>query len=212
MTFPFPILSSYLDPVVITYLGTSGAGLPIGPARSDRFVVAIGYGENDAGGSMSSVTFDGNAGTIAYGPTSSDSIGVAYRQITTGTTVTVAITQFGLVAARYYLVTGARTGFFSSASNSSSSTTLAVSSTTPTSRAGIIAAARSRNSSGSFSATAGGSATGVVLDSSGNLGGGGNPSIWAASGYTDASGASATINLNGSSNFDSGLGAILVFS
>jgi len=207
-----PILPFNDPPLIITYLGTNGTGLAIGPARSDRYIVAIGYGENDAAGSMTSCTFDGAAGTIIYSPSRSDSFGMAYKQVTTGTTVTVSISQFGFSRAEFYMITGVKTGLYGSTANSSSGTSLSCSNATPTGKVALIMGAASRDLNGSFTATAVGGATNVVLNHSGNFGGGGNPSWWAASGYTDKSGSSSGISCNGSSAFSSGVGVIAAFA
>lgn len=198
-------------PVVITYLGTNGTNLPIGPARSDRFILAICFGENDAAGAMSSCTFDGVAGTILLQPTLSDSVGMAGKFVTTGTTVSVSVSQFGGAIVHFYMVTGLKNGLYGLTANTSGGTTLSASQGTPAAKCALIMLARSRSSNGSFSANATGGTTGMALDSGGNFSGGGNPSWWVASGYGDKTGNSVTGNCNGSSNFDSGYGALAAF-
>jgi len=198
-------------PVEITYLGRNGVSLPIGAARADRMVLAIGFSENDAGGAMSSCTFDGVAGTIILQPTLSDTIGMAAKFIPSGTNVTVSVGQFGLQFVEHYLVTGLKNGLYGVTSNTSSGTTLSAAQGTPAAKCALFMAARSRVQSGSFSANGTGGTTGLTLDASGNFGGGSSPASWVASGYGDKSGSSVTGNCIGSVAFNSGYGALAAF-
>lgn len=190
-------------PLTVTYLGTNPTGLAIGPARSDRIVVAIGYGENDAGGAMSAVTFNGVGGTILYNPTLSDSFGMAYKFVTTGTTCDVAITQYGLIRTEFYMITGVKTGFYAGAAGWSPAAV-----GTPNKPSVVIMGARNRSSSGSFSAYATGAALSFQLDHGFNHAGGGNPAIWAASGYGDSSGGTFNANVTGTLGDPAGYAAV----
>lgn len=188
----------------ITYLGNNPIGLPIGPARPDRIVVAIGYGENDAGGNASSVTFNGVAGTIIASPVISDSFSLSYKFVTTGTTCDVAITQYGLVQYAFYLITGVKTGLHSSAAGAGLSQP-----GTPASPSVIVHAARDRNFNGSgFGAYATGASKSHQLDFGVNRGGGGNPAFWAASGYGDSSGGTYNAYLTGGFTDSYGFSAV----
>lgn len=198
-------------PVEITYLGTNGVNLPIGPARADRLVVAVCFSENDAGGAMSDCLFDGVAGTILLQPTLSDTVGMAAKFIPTGSTVTVGVSQFGAQVVHHYLITGVKNGLYGITTASSGGTTLSAAQGTPAAKCALIMLARSRVSSGSPSANATGGTTGMALDAGGNLGGGSSPAIWVASGYGDKSGSSVTGNCIGSVAFNSGYGALAAF-
>lgn len=198
-------------PIQITYLGTNGTGLSIGPARPDRIIVAIGYGENDAGGAMSSCTFSGSAGTIIYNPTISDSFGMAYKVVSSGTSCDVSISQFGFIRAEYYMITGIKAGYHGGSSGSSSGTSLGITVGTPAQECALIMGSRSRSSNGSFNAYATGGTTGMTLNHGFNHAGGGNPSCWASSGYGDRSGSNVTATHSGSGAYDSGYGFCAVF-
>lgn len=189
----------------ITYLGTNPTGLPIGPARPDRIIVAIGYGENDAGGGMSSCTFNGVSGTIEVGPVLSDSFGMAWKYVTTGTTCDVAISQYGLVGYAFYMITGVQTGLYTKSFGASLAQP-----GTPAHPSAVIHAARDRGFNGSgFGAYATGASKSHQLDLGYNRGGGGNPAFWSASGYGDSSGGTYNAYLTGS--FSDSYGYALVF-
>jgi hypothetical protein len=198
-------------PLVVSYLGTNGSGLSIGPARSDRYIVAIGYSENDAAGSISSCLFDGVAGTIVFAPTMSDTFSMSYKQVTSGTSVTVSISQFGLVRTEFYMVTGTKVGYYGGSANTSGGTSLTISNGTPAADCAIIMGSRSRGSSGSFAASVSGGSTGMTLDHGFNHAGGGNPACWASSGYGDKSGVAVHATHSGSSAYSSGWGGLLIF-
>lgn len=198
-------------PLVVTYLGTNGTGLSIGPARPDRIIVAIGFGENDAGGSMSSVTFGGVAGTILYSPTVSDSFGMAYKYVTTGTTVDVSIGQYGLVRTEFYMITGVKTGFHGGAAVSGAGSTLTCTiGSIPAQQCAAIQASRSRNSNSSWNAYSISGMANMNLDRGYNHAGGGNPSFWTSSGLSDLSGSDISTVHSGAGHSD-GLGYCAVF-
>lgn len=207
-----PIVPFSNKPIEITYLGTGVTGVNIGPARSDRIIVAIGIGENDAAGSMSGATFNAAAGTVIYGPTRSDSFGMAYKNVPTGTTVDVVVTQFGLQVVHLYMITGYKVGFDNFAANTSAGTTLSCAVTTPAADCAIIAGAQS-SFPASFSAhTSSGDVKpgSMTFDSTGNTAGGSNPS-WAVSHATgNKTGAGATITAN-CAGFAAGVGCVAVF-
>lgn len=192
--------------LTITYLGTNPTGLPIGPARPDRIIVAIGYGENDAGGSMTSCTFNAVAGTIINSPTLADSFGMAYKYVTTGTTCDVAITQYGLVRYAFYMITGVKSGYYGGASGYSPAALVL-----PAQPCAIIHGVRNRHFNGSgFGAYATGPNTkSHQLDLGINHAGGGNPAIWAASGYS--SGVAGTYNAYTTGAFSDVYGFAAVF-
>lgn len=206
-----PIVPMYRPPLVVSYLGTNGTGLSIGAADANRYIIAIGVGENDSAGQMTDCQFDGVSGTIIYNPSVSDSFGMAYKNVPTGTSVTVSIGQFGLVRTEFFMVRNAYGGYYGVNTNSSGGTTLNCSNATPVGNVALIMGARSRDQNSSFAAAASGGASGVTLSNSGNHGGGGNPSWWAASGITDKLGSASGITCSGASAFSSGLGAMAVF-
>lgn len=75
----------------IEFLGRyeNGNGEAIGPlgdeAGGKRIVVIAAYNENDNDGYMDSCTIDGVAATIAYNANISDTLGIAYRVVASGT-------------------------------------------------------------------------------------------------------------------------------
>lgn len=208
-----PIVPFNESPLLITYLGTGLTGVAIGPARSDRALVTVGFGENDAGGAFSALTYNGVAATMLYGPTVSDSFGMGWAMVASGTTVDIAPTQLGGQVWHTWMITGLKTGLHGSQSGSSSGTTLGITTGTPAQKSAFIMGARSRSSSGSFTSNGSGGilAGSPTLDAGANFSGGSNPSLWAISGYGDKSGSNITVNANGSSSFDSGIGFLAVF-
>lgn len=182
-------------PLTITYLGTNPVGLPIGPARPDRILVAIGYSENDSPGGISSVTFNGAAGTIIDSPNMSDTFSMSYKELPSGTSCDVSMVQYGLVRLEFYLITGIKTGYHGKANGIPATNAM------PSQPAAVIYGARASNAVGGFGAYATGGVLSFQLDHGFNHSGGGNISVWAASGYGDSSGANFDSYVTGGATY-----------
>jgi hypothetical protein len=190
----------------VTYLG-SGTSFNIGAARPDCVIVALGFLGNDGAATMSSMTIGGVAGTILYNPTASDNLGMAYRNVTTGGTITIAASPtFAFYYA--YMINGLTNNTaYSSNSAAASGTTITTTVATPTSLpCAIINMARSRGSQTTRTLTATGAISGSpTLNVSLNTAGGANPSLMV--GYGVATGLGGNVTMVDTANaWSSGLG------
>ncbi len=190
------------SPPEITYLGSGTGPFNIGPARSDRLLVAfLGY-ESDAATQVGAVTIGGVSATFEYNPIVSDPFGIARAIVPTGTTA--SLTTSGAFALAVYMITGlANVAKYSDNATSSPGTNCVQSITTPEGFSAVLCGARSRNGNAPFTCTGTGPAVNMQANSTYNLGGGSNPGY--VFGSTVANGAgSPTITQVGS--FSSGLG------
>lgn len=199
-------------PPAVTYLGTNVfSGIDIGPARNDRMIVVVGYGENDAGGNMSDCTFNGVSGSLIINPTMSDCFGMAAKFVTSGSSLSIGPTQYGGSIFDIYMITGLLNGLYHANSASSGGTSLNVSLNTPAANCAIIMGARSRSAMGTYSNNSSGGTAGMAINSQGNLGGGGNISWATLCGLGNKSGSSVSAGVSNGSAFDTGYGGGAVF-